>query len=350
VKPLPLFVFLLGLLATAFQVPAQESASHETFVPGQSYFGTGEYIEYIAGDLPFILSAPHGGRLKPENIPDRKEGTFAFDVGTQELARAVAKEIHEQTGHWPHIIVCRISRRKIDCNREIVEACAGNRDAEAIWHDWHRFIGGAREQVIRDFGRGLYIDLHGHGHKVAQLEMGYLHTAQDYDLSDEELSQPQHIAKSSLRAMAALNRRPYAELVRGDFALGTLLMERGFPATPSKQRPDPVAPYFTGGYNTVRYGRDGAPLAGLQIETNSRGVRDNDASRAKFAKALTESLKIYLPAQLGIDLAPEPVAAASAPQSPALNRGPAVAYAGVQTTCCEPQRCVRRFRCGRRCR
>jgi N-formylglutamate amidohydrolase len=338
---------LLLLACVTWTAGGQETQPATEYVPGQSYFGHDRHIEYIAGDLPFILSAPHGGREKPANIADRQEGTFAFDVGTQELARAIAAEMHEQTGHWPHVVICRISRRKIDCNREMVEACAGNPAAEAIWHDWHRFLGQAREQVVRDFGRGLYIDLHGHGHKVPQLEMGYLHSVADYDVSDEQLGAPQNIAASSLQAIAALHRRPYAKLVRGDFALGTLLMERGFPASPSKERPKPSAPYFRGGYNTGRYGRDAAPLAGLQIETNSRGVRDNDTSRAKFAKALTESLQIFFEAQIGIPLAakpPAPIASAPPPvvASPALS-------CQVNAACCAP-RCCRRglFRCRRR--
>jgi hypothetical protein len=329
----------LLLVCSAAVACAEQRAPQ--FVPGQSYFGVDKHIEYIAGDLPFILSAPHGGREKPEGIPDRDAGTFAFDVGTQELARAIAKEMHEQTGHWPHIIICRISRRKIDCNREIVEACAGNKDAEVIWHDWHRFIGAAREQVTRDFGRGLYIDLHGHGHKVGQLEMGYLHSAEEYDVTDQALNGSQYLAASSLQGLIALNRRPYAELVRGDFALGTLLAERGFPATPSKQRPKPTVPYFRGGYNTVRYGRDGGMIAGLQIETNSKGVRDNDASRAKFAAALTESLQIFFEAQLGVKLIAKEVVASSAQ----LRSSCVVAPTCVMQGCCR-----RGFRCRPRCR
>ncbi len=337
------FRLLLPILVVGLLAPwssAEPSTTATKFVPGQTYFGTDKHIEYIAGDLPFILSAPHGGREKPEGIVDRKEGTFAFDVGTQELARAIAAEIHAQTGHWPHIVICRVSRRKIDCNREIVEACAGNKAAEVIWHDYHRFLGAARDRVIREFGRGLYIDLHGHGHKVAQLEMGYLHSAKDYDVPDEQLNSPQNVAVSSLRAMAILNRRPYADLVRGDFALGTLLMDRGFPATPSKERPKPVAPYFSGGYNTVRYGREGAPIAGLQIETNSKGVRDNDASRVKFAKALTESLQIYLPAQLGVELVVKVTPRVTVAPATTLSTCPATI-----TPCYAPIHCVRRFRC-----
>jgi N-formylglutamate amidohydrolase len=327
-------------LGGAVSIRAAQPAGQQ-FVPGETYFGVDKHIEYIAGDLPFILSAPHGGREKPDSIPDRADGTFAFDVGTQELARAIAKEMHAQTGHWPHIIICRITRRKIDCNREIVEACAGNKDAEAIWHDWHRFIAAAREKVARDFGRGLYIDLHGHGHKVAQLEMGYLHSAEDFDVSDQVLNGSQYRAASSLQGLIALNRRPYAELVRGDYALGTLLADRGFPATPSKQRPQPTVPYFRGGYNTVRYGRDGGMIAGLQIETNSKGVRDNDASRAKFAKAITDSLQIFFEAQLGVKLMAK-VTETAAPQIQ-----PTCAIA---TTCLPQHHCARRFRCRPRCR
>ena len=343
---------LLLVLCAASFARTQEAA--EVFVPGQTYFGKDKHIEYLAGDLPFILSAPHGGREKPEHIPDRKEGTFAFDVGTQELARAIHAEIYKQTGHYPHIVICRISRRKIDCNREIAEACAGNKDAEAIWHDWHRFIGAARAQVVKSRGRGLYIDLHGHGHKVAQLEMGYLHSADDYASTDEQLNGSQFLAASSLQGLIALNRRPYAELVRGDFALGTLLMERGFPATPSKERPQPTTPYFRGGYNTVRYGRDGGPIAGLQIETNSRGVRDNDASRAKFAKALADSLQIFFEAQFAMPLAPQPAYShqqdleRSASDVPARSASRVVA---APSRCAPPVTCCRRFRCRpRHCR
>src|SRR5688572_23934921 len=55
--------------------------------PGQSHYGQNQYIEYLAGNLPVILSAPHGGRERPSDIPDREQGTFAFDTNTQELAR-----------------------------------------------------------------------------------------------------------------------------------------------------------------------------------------------------------------------------------------------------------------------
>src|SRR3954464_13886105 len=92
---------LIGLVLAAC---ASAVGVAEDYQAGKSYFGRNRYIEYLAGDLPFILSAPHGGRERPEELPDREEGTFAFDTNTQELARAISEELRAKTGHWPHVI------------------------------------------------------------------------------------------------------------------------------------------------------------------------------------------------------------------------------------------------------
>ena len=76
----------------------------------------------------------------------------------------------------------------------------------------------------------------------------------------------------------------------------------GFLCSPSPTNPHPKAPYFRGGYNTQRHGRDAAPLAGLQIETNSRGVLDTPESRAKFARALASTLDDFLQVHVGVSL------------------------------------------------
>nr|MBP9196721.1 hypothetical protein [Saprospiraceae bacterium] len=55
-------VFFLLFLQIGFTSIGQE------LIPGQSYFGFNQYIEYIAGNLPVILSAPHGGDKVPSDI------------------------------------------------------------------------------------------------------------------------------------------------------------------------------------------------------------------------------------------------------------------------------------------
>jgi N-formylglutamate amidohydrolase len=285
--PLPFHALLLALIIT---VPSADAAD---FVPGKTYFGRSNYIEYLAGDLPVVISAPHGGREKPAEMPDREKGTFAFDTNTQELIRAIGAEFLARSGHHPHLVICRVQRRKLDCNREIVEAAAGNKWAEQSWTEYHGYIEAARQAAAK-FGRAFFIDLHGHGHKEAQLELGYLHKQTALALPDAALNTPEFARESSLHLLATAGRMPYAQLLRGPRSFGAFIEAEGFPATPSPRKPSPSLPYFNGGYTVIRHTRDATPTVGFQIESNSKGVRDTEASRKKFATALFNATKKFL--------------------------------------------------------
>jgi len=86
------------------------AASAQTYVPGTSYFGRSNYIEYIAGNLPIIISEPHDGTLTPSEIPNRTYGTFARDLYAEPLARAIKTNLFKLTGRYPHVIMCRLDR------------------------------------------------------------------------------------------------------------------------------------------------------------------------------------------------------------------------------------------------
>ncbi|NIN73064.1 MAG: hypothetical protein GTO46_14280 [Gemmatimonadetes bacterium] len=297
---------------TATAEPASGRATFEVFlaeetdyVPGQSYYGRRQYIEYIAGDLPIVLSAPHGGYELPEEIADRTWGVVLQDRRTQELARTIGAAIYERTGGYPHIIICRLHRSKLDANREIDEAAQGNVYGEWAWSEYHDFIETAKAAVVERYGRGLYLDLHGHGHEFQRLELGYLLSASDLELSDAELGQPAYVNKSSIRTLAQEADSGFVALVRGSLSLGGLLGARGYPSVPSPAYPDPGGyPYYTGGYNTARHGsREGGPISGVQVEANWEGVRDSLGNREAFAAALAEALEVYLSEHFGIDIA-----------------------------------------------
>ena len=280
----------------------------ETEESGKTTFGRNQYVEYIAGSLPFVLSAPHGGRDKPDELPDREQGTFAFDTNTQELARAIDDACVARTGQHPHVVICRVTRRKVDCNREIVEGAAGNPLTERTWKDFQGFIRTAQKAVVAKHGKGFYIDLHGHGHADARLELGYAHDRDELGLPDAELARPEFIKKGTLRCFALENPSAYPALLHGPQSFGALMEKAGFPSTPSLGKPVPGEPYFNGGYNVRTHTAPGTGFAGLQIESHSKGVRDTDASRRKFAAALVDQLATYLEAQMGLKLPLKPKA------------------------------------------
>jgi hypothetical protein len=275
-------------------------------VAGTTRSGRNGYIEFTAGSLPVIVAAPHGGSLTPVEIPDRTVGTTVRDTNTEELVRAIRQAFIDRTGAAPFIVINRLHRTKLDANREIVEAANGNAYAERAWHEWHAFIEAAK-QVATEEGPGgaaLYLDIHGHGHAIARIEIGYLLGPADLALDNGALGQPSLIAKSSIRALAGNDGQRFIELVRGPTSLGELLVQRGYPAVPSASDPSPGAdPYFTGGYNTERHGsRNGGSVNAIQLELNLAGIRDTDANRQQFAAALAAAVEDWFVSHLGSGL------------------------------------------------
>ncbi len=117
----PGFTLIELLMVLTMLLAHSLGAAPTAYEPGKSYFGCSNYVEYIAGDMPLIISAPHGGSLKPSEVPDRKRGEFTPDACTGELARAIQQACYSHFGRCPHVILCLLERRKVDCNREIEE-------------------------------------------------------------------------------------------------------------------------------------------------------------------------------------------------------------------------------------
>jgi hypothetical protein len=175
------------LRATVGALEAEVQATAREPVAGDTHAGRSQYVQYVVGDLPLVLAAPHGGGLEPSEIADRATGVTSQDLHTQDVARRLAGAVADVAGSRPHLIVSRLHRRKLDPNREIVEAAQGDVRAERAWWEYHAFIDAAKAAVARDHGEGLFVDLHGHGHPIQRLEPGYLVTAEDLARTDAQL-------------------------------------------------------------------------------------------------------------------------------------------------------------------
>ncbi len=117
----------------------------------------------------------------------------------------------------------------------------------------------------------------------------------------------QYIGYSSIQNLVAnnVNNYTHAQLLRGSFALGTLLTNAGYPSVPSQQTPSPGSnPYFEGGYNTANYTSyaSGKTVNGLQIECNYNNVRDTYTSRKRFGDSLSTVLVQFLKIHQNINL------------------------------------------------
>jgi hypothetical protein len=324
----------LRFLVVAFCTVA--AACAQPYVAGQTYFGRNNYIEYRAGDLPLILTASHGGTLTPSEIPDRTYGTTTLDTNTRELAIACYNEIVARTGKRPHLILCHLRRTKLDANREIVEAAQGNSFAEQAWTEFHDYIAAARSTARSDHGFAHLIDLHGHGHDIDRLELGYGLGADELNITDTALNNPGYAWMSTLRTLTlARPGVPFSTLLRGSRSFGDLCNLRGVPAWPSPDFPSPgTAEFFNGGYivRTHTCLLDNDSVRGLQIESHFTGVRDSSASRADFASRLANVLQPYLWDNYGYDIKTLSLSRVDTPAATVINRGGAPLVLTVRRT------------------
>lgn len=252
-------------------------------------------VEYRRGDLPLIVSVPHGGTQTPDQLPDRISATLErYDVFTLELGRELVDAVHKLSGRTPYMVINHIHRKKVDVNREALEGAQDDPLAVRNWELYHGSLSEACSAVSARFGSGLLIDLHGHRGARPRVELGYLLGGRQLGAPDSVLAR--EAAVTSIRALVERSSVPLPELVRGPKSLGSLLAREGYEVVPSETHPGPGRdPYFSGGYIIERHGsRDGGVISAIQLETPLQTVRETAADRKAFARALAAALLEFL--------------------------------------------------------
>lgn len=294
---------LIGFLTLSTLVFTQcddvDEQNSET-IPGPE-FEISDMVKVSTGDIPLVISAPHGGTLTPNEIPDRSCSgiTTVRDRNTTELADEIKYQMKQDFGVEPYVVSALIHRKKIDLNRDVELATCGHNVGKDVWEEYHKSIEEAIQAAVDEYGGVIFIDLHGHGHEIQRLELGYLLNNEELRASYEGTGSTEGLAEvSSLKNLMTANPElEFQDLLTGENAFGTIMEEEGVPSVPSMQDPFPYPEesYFTGGYNTRRYSSDDYPLVfGWQIEANYDGVRDSDENRSAFAEAFSKAIMVQI--------------------------------------------------------
>ncbi|WP_461534028.1 hypothetical protein [Sinomicrobium sp.] len=260
---------------------------------GDVFFDENNWVECVVGDMPLVLSVPHGGGIEPTEIPDRSCSgiTTVKDTYTIELARAIQKEMKEKYGKTPYIVFSHLRRTKVDFNRDLPEATCNNAAGNKVYEDYHNFLDTSVKLASKNYGRTLLVDLHATAHTKHRLEIGYALTTAQLQEVYEGKNLNLNANRSSLKNLIDDIDYNIHDLLMGDNAFGTIMGDKGMASVPSKQDPYAAAgePYFTGGYISREYTNANYPdVSGWQIESTIN-FRNSDESRAATAKAFCES-------------------------------------------------------------
>lgn len=216
----------------------------------------------------------------------RCKAVTVSDNFTQEMTGELRARLCELfLGLCPAAVVNRLGRAKFDANRDRDEAAFGIAEVVQAFDDYHAVI---EKEIVAMGGVGLFIDIHGHGHKRQRAELGYLVRGDTLDLGD-----PIDPNVTSIRSLAHSVRLDFDKLLRGTDSFGGILGGFGFDSVPSpKYRGPGHSVYFSGGYNTRRHG---SVLRGsfdaIQIES-ARSHRAPDV-RPRYVEALACTIKRY---------------------------------------------------------
>jgi hypothetical protein len=280
-----------------------------TYTVGEPVFGERGFIEYVPGDLPIIIAAPHGGALEPDELAVG-EG-LAKDSGSQETARLLVEELRARTGgRTPHLIVNHVMRNRLNLNRPDARPNADHPVAIRAWGEFHAFAADAKAWVGAACGRGHFFDVHTNGGTTERwVEVGLGLGRDDLAVPDADFDTPARRASSFYRALAERPGVSFVEVIRGPTSVGGLLDDAGVAVVPSPTHPDPgQAGYYTGGYNSQAHGsRGGGVIDATQLELhfdyiNSGSGEPRERKRAEFAATLAGVIEAFVELHYGFDL------------------------------------------------
>ena len=123
------------------------------------------YIEFSKGNIPIILSVPHGGTLEIDSIPNREYGIKGIDKNTIEIARELIEIIQNNSvpdHKIPSYVFCKVARAKVDINRPKSKAFNKNSKlASSIYMEYHRRLKELIFSNIKSFSKSILLDIHG---------------------------------------------------------------------------------------------------------------------------------------------------------------------------------------------
>lgn len=226
------------------------------------------------GDLPIILTAPHGGSHAVWGARGRTTGITGTDVHTLEFTEALAKRLGAILGAEPYVVAARFHRRYIDANRAEKEAFE-SAAAQPVYLAYHNQIRTFVAEIRQRFPDGaLLLDIHGQG-------------------TDPDTV---HRGTGNGSTVVWMVRQHGAEALLGEKSLFGVLQSKGrtvFPANTPLGNP-PEDRRYNGGYTVRTYGSrnaDGIDAIQLELGVNLR-------TTSSFVDDLAEAIAVYCRAYL----------------------------------------------------
>ncbi|MGD9858223.1 MAG: hypothetical protein AB7U20_25055 [Planctomycetaceae bacterium] len=228
-----------------------------------------------AGDLPVLITSPHGGTREIPGVAPRavREGeriNLRRDEETSRLAILTADALEQRLGKRPYLVVADFSRTSLDANRP--EATAYQQDAAApFYRAYHHEIARFVREIREEWKHGLLIDLHAQWQYPEAIMRG---------------------TRDGQTIPGLLKRRGWDGLLGGEGLLGSLRADgiRLFPADGESEGQWT----HVGSFTVVTYRGEG--IDGLQLEIGN-DLCDSEEDVRRLASQLAAGIERHLRAE-----------------------------------------------------
>ena len=234
------------------------------------------------GDLPILLSAPHGGIVEVPGIPRRKgeglprggAGFFAgTDANVDRIAEATSTALERKSGKKPYVVIARFRRTQVDANRP---PSIGYEDprAKPYYDAYHDSVARYAGAIRKRWGRGILLDIHGQGSARDTLFRG----------------------TQNGKTVSLLVQRYGEKALNGPESLFGLFASRGWKVFPSHGEKEQSG--FTGGYIVRTYSdpeKYGLDAVQLEFGGDFRSRDQIEATAATLSDAVLDFARRYLP-------------------------------------------------------
>jgi N-formylglutamate amidohydrolase len=240
-----------------------------------------QLVEFHQGNLPLIITVPHGGSFKYESLPDREDGILGIDSKTIEIALQIIQYLKkynstlEDMNLSPSYVISLIHRSKIDFNRDEFNAFNQNSNlAKNVYNYYHQKIAQIIQNNLDTFNSSLLIDIH--GFESDKRPEGY----RDVDIV---------LGSNNLKSILGYSvpKKNWGKNIRGK--LVKALNRAGILVAPGHHlRREYV---LTGGYTTSKYGASNIVNSqSIQIEFSDRVRIHNKTLKDLILKTLAQTL------------------------------------------------------------
>ncbi len=246
---------------------------------GATSMPSSNLVALTDGQLPIILSAPHGGQQTIPGVSQRQgTGVAAFNTGrdtrTDELAELVGWELERRFNAKPFGVIARFERKYLDVNRSSDRAF----ESGAVKSHYETYHGALREFIQRvksRWGSGLLLDIHGEGTDAAAIYRG----------------------TQNGKTVKSLVQRFGAPALSGKQSVLGQMASKGYKVLPSNGDRDKETRYV-GGYIVQNYGsHQDLGIDAIQLEFGStlRSRANLERTARDLADAIAVFAKEYLP-------------------------------------------------------